>query len=314
MKILIINLIVLIFVLLFAMNGRAGTCTSINYTSVSAGDLITSSKYNTDNTTLFNNSNAYDGGCITSNTIEDDALSTTDFYNLYNGFVQGCEITRASSTSLSIDKCMLSVNSNFVRTTTATTVDFTDLDIGSATGTQKYFIYADSSSSGTTLTPVVSIATPDGEGYNSNDKVLGFFYNNSDSEIASSSISQWADYKNKPTAILVSAFVDLTTAGEATLENGKISNIIDNFIYSCHDTTPQSCYFATGYWADVPNCWSVATTTTGGFSETRPCTNTNPTRTTDEKYTFFSSFATGDGTQRVCGGTAHQVFCQGIKN
>ena len=179
--------------LLISFNIFAGTCSSISYTSSTANSTLTSTKYNTDNTTIYNFVNAYDAGCVTSGTLEKDALNTstaTGFAVPLNGIVDGCKVTQLTAATLQISNCIASVNNNWVKTTTPTNVAWTDLDTGSEAASTFYYVYMDSTSDTTTLTPVISATVPGSDGLNGSDRALARFYNDSGSDIVSS-VTQW---------------------------------------------------------------------------------------------------------------------------
>lgn len=172
------NLIVLIF-LFIAHSAMGATCTSISRSNYAANSVLTSTALNADMNTVYNNSNAYDGGCITDNTIEFQALNETDNAALVNAVTQGCKVTRSDANTLSVDKCFMTVNGTQVRTTTATTVTWGCGSCSAEVVSTTYYLYAKTGSSGSTLNLLISTVAPNNDGYDSsNNKVLAKFYNN----------------------------------------------------------------------------------------------------------------------------------------
>lgn len=183
----------LTLIFLLSFDGFAGTCSSISYTSSAANSTLTSTKYNTDNSTVYNFVNAYDAGCITSQTLEADALDqtvATGFAVPLNGIVDGCKVTKAHATELSIGNCIASVNNNWIKTASATSVTWAHLDTGAEAASTYYYVYIDSTSDGTTLTPVLSVTAPGTDGMNGSDRVLARVWNDVNSDFIAT-VSQW---------------------------------------------------------------------------------------------------------------------------
>jgi len=189
--------LLLIFLLIatqISSNVYAGTCTSDSFTSNSANSILTSTKYNSDHSTIYDRlAGAFDGGCITDGTVEDGGLNTTDFAVMFNAMKEGCEITKSDDSTVSINRCMLSVNGNFVKTTTATTVAMgcaTNCDAEAAS--TDYYVFAITGSTGTTLTLGLKTGAPNGDSYDgSGNRVLGIVTNDGSSNVSTPSIRQW---------------------------------------------------------------------------------------------------------------------------
>jgi hypothetical protein len=171
---------------------HAGTCTSISRTNSASLSVLTSTKYNTDLNTVYTASNAFDGGCITSGTLESDALNTTQFAPLLKGLTQGCKVIYSNASTVQIDKCIASVNGNFVTTTTTTNASFGCSGCSAEAASTTYYVYIQTGSTGSTLTPLILTTAPNNDGYdNSGNKVLARFYNGGTSDIISYKIDQW---------------------------------------------------------------------------------------------------------------------------
>lgn len=179
---------------LFATSANAGTCSSISRTNAAANSILTSTTYNADLNTVYAAANALDGGCITSGTLEADSLNTTDFAVPLNAIREGCKVTRSAAATLSIDKCFLAVNGEWVRTTSATTATWGCTDCSSESNSTTYYLYAKDGSTGSTLTPLISTTAPNNDGYDaSNNRVLAKFYNASSGDIYSS-VNNWGGF------------------------------------------------------------------------------------------------------------------------
>lgn len=192
-------ILLLAFILISTVH--AGTCTSISRTNSASLSVLTSSKYNTDLNTAYTAVNSFDGGCVTSGTLESDALNTTQFAPLLKGLQQGCKLLYSNATTVQISRCIASVNGNFVNTTSNTNVSFGCSGCSSEVTNTLYYVYIKTGSSGTTLDPLISTSAPNEDGYDSsNNKVVGYFINNAASDIASTSIVQWHlnEFVDKP--------------------------------------------------------------------------------------------------------------------
>lgn len=182
----------IIFLFSFLSLAYAGTCTSISRTNNSPNTVLTSTKYNTDLNTVYSAANDFDGGCITDGTLESSALNATDFAFLNKGIHQGCKASRSNDSTVSVDKCYLSVGGNFVATTAATTQSFGCTGCSSETSSTTYYVYAKPDSDGTTLNLLLLTTAPDADGFDSNgNKVLARFFNNASSNIQTNSFYQW---------------------------------------------------------------------------------------------------------------------------
>lgn len=192
---------------------KAGTCTSISRTNAASLSVLTSSRYNSDLNTVYSAVNDFDGGCIASNSIESDALNTTDFAPLLKGLQQGCKVLYSNASTLQIDKCIASVNGNFVNTTSATNVSFGCAGCSAEVASTTYYVYIQTGSSGLTLTPLILTTAPNNDGYdNSGNKVLARFYNGGTSDIISYKIDQWEVNKFQDQPKLVGSAYYLGTA------------------------------------------------------------------------------------------------------
>jgi hypothetical protein len=187
-----INIMKLLLLFLLTFNIYAGTCTSISRTNNSANTVLTSTKYNADLNTSYTNQNAYDLGCGTDGTLEAAALNATEFAFLNKGIHQGCKVTYSNESTISVDKCHLSVAGNFVSTTSVNTETFGCSGCSSETTGTIYYIYAKADSTGTTLNLLFLTGAPNADGFDgSNNKVLAKIYNDATGTIDTYSIDQW---------------------------------------------------------------------------------------------------------------------------
>lgn len=178
-------------------NVYAATCTSLSRTNYTANQILTSTALNADLNGLLTNSgtthglNNFDGGCVIDASLEKGALNTTDFAYPLNYGKDGCSLSYTNAAQLTISDCGMSINGSWVRTTTGTLVGWTSYT-GSEAASTTYYVYAANGSTGSTLTPKITITAPDDDGYSGSDKALGYFYNNYSSDIEPNSITTWS--------------------------------------------------------------------------------------------------------------------------
>lgn len=229
MKHLFFSFLILLALLVFGKS-HAATCTSISRTNAASLSVLTSSKYNTDLNTAYTAINAFDGGCITSGTLESDALNTTQFAPLLKGLHQGCKVIYSNASTLQIDKCLSAVNGNFVTTTTTTNVSFGCTGCSSEVASTSYYVYIQTGSTGSTLTPLILTTAPNNDGYdNSGNKVLARFYNNGSSDIDQYSIDQWSVNQFSPTSKTWTSYTPTTQGfGTPTIEYAKWRRVDDS--------------------------------------------------------------------------------------
>jgi hypothetical protein len=181
-----------IILLIVAGVASAGTCTTTSRNNYSTNQILTSSALNADFNQLVTKANAFDGGCVTTGTLESDALETSQFAPVLNGITEGCTVSYSSASELSVGACIASVNGNFVRKTTATTVAFGCSGCSAEANSTTYYAYINKTSTGSTLNLLISTTAPGVDGYDaSGNKVLARFYNNSSGNISQYQIDQW---------------------------------------------------------------------------------------------------------------------------
>lgn len=172
----------------------AGTCSSISRTNNTANSVLTSTKLNTDFNQLVTTVNALDAGCLTDATLEKGALNTSEFSAPLNGITEGCVVTRSDANTLSVDKCIASVNGNFIKTTSANTVTWgcSGCSAESSSTATVYYLYIKTGSTGTTLNLLISTVAPNADGYDAGgDKVIAKFLNDAANDIQTSSIQNY---------------------------------------------------------------------------------------------------------------------------
>jgi hypothetical protein len=159
-----------------------------------------------------------DGGCVTDNTLELDALNTTDFAPLLNGIHQGCKVSWSDANTLSVSKCIATINGENLRTTIATTVTWGCTSCSAEVVSTQYYLYAKTGSTGTTLNLLISTTAPNEDGYdNSGNRILGKFYNNYLSNIDAYSIDQWSVNDFLPKSLGLTAYTpDFVSFGTTT--------------------------------------------------------------------------------------------------
>lgn len=183
-----------------SLNAFGATCTTTTRTNYTTGQTLTSTALNADFNQLVTKANAFDGGCVTDGTLEASALNSTDFAAVTNGIHQGCALAYSDANTISVGKCILGVNGNFVKTTTANTVTWGCTGCDAEASSSLYYVYAKTGSSGTTLNLLISSTAPGVDGYDlSSNKVLGLFVNGPTLDITESSIESWVgnSFKSK---------------------------------------------------------------------------------------------------------------------
>ena len=236
----------------------AGTCTTISRTNVGPLSVLTSAIYNADLNATYTAVNNFDGGCTTTGTLELDALNTSDFEPLLKGIREGCKVGYSNASTVTISKCLASVNGNFVTTTASTSASFGCAGCSAEVATTSYYVYIQTGSTGSTLTPLILAGAPNDDGYDgAGNKVLGRFYNNTSSDIAQYSIDQWkvtgfgTDVVKSPGSsngkpVTCSAYIGSSGVVSRQL-GGCIASVS---AYSGGETVT----FTSGYWAEAPYC------------------------------------------------------------
>lgn len=184
-----------IFILftLISFETFAATCTTTTRTNFSNGQVLTSTALNADLNQLVTKVNSLDGGCVTDGTLEAASLNATDFATVTNGIHQGCALTYVDANTVGVRKCILSVDGNFVKTTSQTNVTWGCTDCSAEAANTQYYVYARATSTGTTLNLLISTTAPGVDGYNATfDKVLGRIFNNNSSAIDQYSLDAWS--------------------------------------------------------------------------------------------------------------------------
>jgi microcystin-dependent protein len=179
-------------ILLASSLGFASTCTTYSRSNYSANQILTASALNADFNNLTSRTNAFDGGCVTDGSLEAGALNATDYAVVLSGIQQGCLVSYTDSNTLSISRCMASVNGRFVKTTAATPATWGCSGCSSEVSATVYYLYIKTGSTGTTLTPFISTIAPNADGYDaSGNKALAKFYNDGSSNIDRNYLFMW---------------------------------------------------------------------------------------------------------------------------
>lgn len=188
---------------LFVGHAEAATCTAPSRTNVSANSVLTSTEYNTSLNNLYSAlaSGSLDLGCAAASSLDDTAtLDSTEFNALLNGVKEGCVITNTDTNTISVERCMMAVNGNFVKTTSATTVTWGCSGCQSESADQLSYVYAATGSEGSTLTLKILAGAPNADGYDaSGNRVIGKFYNNASSNIVAVQPVAWGSSYDKYT-------------------------------------------------------------------------------------------------------------------
>lgn len=220
---------ILITLFIFTLSTAfAGTCSTTTRTNYSSGQTLTSSALNADFNQLVTKVNALDGGCVTDGTLEAGALNSTDFAAVTNGIKEGCPVSYSDANTVSVGKCILSVNGTFVKTTVATTATWGCSGCSAEANSTQYYIYAKTGSTGTTLSLLISTSAPNADGYDgSGNKVIGRFYNDSSGNISRYSINSYSDHAFTPT--------------DGILSVDGLSASARSFMISWGDTETSAC-------------------------------------------------------------------------
>lgn len=207
----------------FALRTHAATCTAPSRSNVAANSILTSTEYNTSLNTVYSAlaAGSLDLGCAATSSLDDTAtLNSTTFNALLNAAKEGCTASASDTNTISIDRCMMAVNGNYVRTAIATTVTWGCSGCSVESASTVYYVYAKTGSSGSTLTLLISTVAPNADGYDaSNNRAIAIFVNNAGSNIESVSNAIRGDVFEKrwfSDANLAGANISLGTASVAT--------------------------------------------------------------------------------------------------
>jgi hypothetical protein len=177
---------------LFVIEAYSATCSTTTRTNYSAGQVLTSSALNADFNQIVSKVNSLDGGCVTDGTLEASALNASDFATVTNGIHEGCPLVYVDANTVGVGKCILSVNGNFVKTTTQTNVTWGCSGCASELSSNLYYVYAKTGSTGTSLNLLISSTAPGADGYDGSlNKIIGRFFNNSSNNINQYSLASW---------------------------------------------------------------------------------------------------------------------------
>lgn len=306
------NLLILLLLFIVTQVSIAGTCSSISRTNYTSGQVLTSSSLNTQLNSAYTFLNAYDGGCITSATLESDALDTTSFAAVVKGIQQGCSVSYSTANNLIISKCLASVNGNLINKTTTTTVSMGCASCSADSTSTAYYLYIATGSSGSTITGLILTTAPNADGYdNSGNKVLARFYNNASSDIDQYSIDQWVVNRFVPTNVRAVSFTpasswvsNATITGFFAREGGNMRAQFKIALTGAPTSASLTLDIPTGYLIDSAKLLSSGTVQkigsgscydTTGAGDIYPChpfysdTNTTGIRTDDSSGGTYSS-------------------------
>lgn len=265
----------------------AGTCTSISRTNSAANSVLTSTKYNTDLNTVYTHTNALDGGCVTDGTLEKVALDSSEFASPWDSFKDGCKVEYSSASQVTVGPCRMAVNSNWVNTSTTTTVAMGCGDCSSETANTAYYVYAKNGSDGTTLNLFLSTTAPtDNHGEDgSNNKVVGRLFNNTSSDIDQYSIDQWVtnDFVPQEVGWINGGTITLTAVTTAPSKGATDHDVIwwkrdgsDMLIRFEFEQTSAGSAGSGDYLVDLPTGYDIDTDVTsrdsGPTNDTRAAT------------------------------------------
>ena len=261
-----------IIALFYPLTLHPATCTSISRTNAAANAILTSSTYNADLNTVYTHTNALDLGCGTDATLEASALDTTaatGFAVPLNAVHQGCLVTRASASQLQVDQCYLSVNNNWVVTTSQTNVSFGCSGCAGETASTVFYVYALTTSDGAALNLSIQTTVPDNDGFDaSGNRVLAKFFNNGSSDIVANRISNWIENK----------FDDRQVYSAKIINNGTATIDLQNVAFIASATRVATGVVNVSWVTDFFTANPIVTSsgqTTGGDGEAASVSNPN---------------------------------------
>ena len=286
---------------------HAATCSETTRPNYSAGQVLTSSALNADFNQLVAKSNAIPGGCITDSTITSTAFDSS-LDAVKNGIMQGCAFNYVDSNTVQVDKCIISLNGKFVKTTAATNVTWGCSSCASEVVSTQYWVYASITSSGSTLNLLISNTSPDAAGFDgSGNKVIGKFYNDSSSNIDPKKLYKWD----------VDRFISVTAVDKFSFEYGGDSSGTICTTGTCYLDQLESfvtlvTHFGTGaYDVSLVKSYSHLKCTVSPVSSSP---STTPAYSTPIVATSNVSFITYNGNTTLSPGTMDTwgtVYCEG---
>lgn len=209
--------IIMLLVLIFASDLFAVCNTPISRNTFSPNTVLTSSELNLQFNTVYNQVNDLPGDCIEDGTITSDKLNVGDFNVLLDTVQSGCKVVYNNTSTIDVDKCRLAINGNLVETTGLTNISMGCGSCSAEAASTTYYLYALSTSSGSTLNLNISTTAPDNEGKDGDNRVLGKFFNNVSSDIDQYSIDQWHSNEFIPQQTGVVTFTPTASAGFGTI-------------------------------------------------------------------------------------------------
>jgi hypothetical protein len=237
------------------------TATRSNFTT---GQVLTSSRLNSEFNNVLTAINAYDGGCINSGSVEAAALDSTEFAPLLKGVVQGCEASYVDSNTVGISKCKIAVDGNLFETSSQNNVTWGCSGCASE-GVGAFYVYVKDAS---TFTLSISSTAPGKDGYNGTDKAVGAFYNNTSSNIATASVMSFLQSDIAPPSKNIPRVGESASIFYALISaTGGLSFESEDMIAGdCTNATPSVCTWQTGAWNIAsPVCTITPSTTSSVF-------------------------------------------------
>jgi hypothetical protein len=294
------NALILLCILWGIEFANASCSTQITRTNSSPNTVLTSTKYNTDLNTVYTKVNDLDGDCITDDSLPWGSIDETTVPPLAKGAKEGCLATRSDANTISIDKCLIAVSGVQIEKTTATTVTWGCTGCSSEVNSTAYYVYATNAS---TLTLKISTTAPDAYGYNSTDRVLAYFYNNSAGDINANSVKNWivgGFYPGGSQTLSVPGVTNPISFSFRSSSTGVISNTLGS-------VSPSSCVVSatSTYTCALPTTLSLAPNCTCSTINDGECAVSHANTTTSQVQ-FFTENSAGTATAIaatvLCGG------------
>lgn len=128
------------------------------------------------------------------------------------GIQHGCNVSKTDANTLSISPCRLGINGEYVNTTVATSLTWGCSGCTSDVGDTKNYIYAKTTSTGTTLNLLINQTAPNADGFDgSGNKVLASVYNDTNAAFQKQSISHWTGAAFDQGSPIWESFTPVTT-------------------------------------------------------------------------------------------------------
>lgn len=241
---------ILAIILLMISNFAYSTCTSpLSRSDNSANTILTSAGLNADFNQILTHVNEIDGDCLEDATVPQSAFDSTVFPILDDAVKEGCRVSKSDDATLIVGACDISIDGNFVQTSTGQTVTWGGSSDAEAANT-KYYLYTQSST--TNLDLIIKTSTPSVKGLLGTSRVLASFYNDGNQNITEGSIENWVTVDFVQQAEYQTCEVD--NSGTPAINGG--STLCEQWVSSLTDSGvgESRVVFIGGTFTSTPNC------------------------------------------------------------